>query len=162
LLEPSARRVLVSVVRLLRQEGRPARSLRQRRVVQRAVAEPGRTRRWWRRRWPWRRRGPRPGGRPGAGPRGRPRRRPQRGAAPGGAPGGPGGGGRGGAPQNTLYRDLGNQPVSARIEHVLAQTSKVHPQIRTELESSFAVWWKNVKYSEGSYATGLAAERRQT
>ncbi|HEX4346491.1 MAG TPA: FAD-dependent oxidoreductase [Vicinamibacterales bacterium] len=83
-------------------------------------------------------------------------------AAAAGRGGAGGGGGRGGAPANTLYRDLGNQPVAARVEHVLTHTSKVHPQVRTELESSFAVWWKNVKYSEGSYATGLAAERRQT
>jgi len=88
-------------------------------------------------------------------------------AAAAAAAGGRGGRGAGpdGAPRppaNTLFRDLGNQPVSARIEHVLTHASKVHPQLRTELESSFAVWWKNVKYSEGSYATGLAAERRQT
>ena len=76
-----------------------------------------------------------------------------RGAAPDGAAPRP--------PANTLFRDLGNQPVAARIEHVLMHASKVHPQIRKELESTFAVWWKNVKYSEGSYATGLPAARRQ-
>ena len=65
------------------------------------------------------------------------------------------------APANTFFADLGKLPVATRIEHVLNHASKVHPQIRVECESSFAVWWKNVKYSEGGYATGLAAERRQ-
>ena len=64
-------------------------------------------------------------------------------------------------PANTLFGDLGKQPVSARIEHVLTHASKVHPQVRTELDNAFAVWWKNVKYSEGGYASGLAQERRE-
>jgi monoamine oxidase len=47
-----------------------------------------------------------------------------------------------------------------RLEHVLSNASKVHPQIRKEYESSFGVWWKKVKYSEGGYATGSATARR--
>ena len=46
------------------------------------------------------------------------------------------------------------EPPAQRLEHVLANASKVHPQMRSELESSFGVWWKKVKYSEGGYATG--------
>ena len=49
-----------------------------------------------------------------------------------------------------------DQTPAQRVEHVLANASKVHPQIRTEFESAFGVWWKKVKYSEGGYATGAA------
>lgn len=54
-----------------------------------------------------------------------------------------------------------DQPVAARIEHVLTHTSKVHPQIRTEFESAYAVWWKKVPYNMGGYATGRNEARRQ-
>ena len=54
-----------------------------------------------------------------------------------------------------------DQPVAARIEHVLTHASKVHPQIRTELESAYAVWWKKVKYNMGGYASGRNEARRQ-
>jgi len=37
----------------------------------------------------------------------------------------------------------------------------VHPQVRQEFESAYAVWWKRVKYSEGGYATGAAVARRE-
>jgi monoamine oxidase len=56
--------------------------------------------------------------------------------------------------------DLLDQPVKARIEHVLMHASKVHPQIRQEFESAYAVWWRKVKYSQGGYASGGAAARR--
>jgi len=52
-----------------------------------------------------------------------------------------------------------DQTPAQRVEHVLANASKVHPQIRTEFESAFGVWWKKVKYSEGGYATGAAHAR---
>ena len=39
--------------------------------------------------------------------------------------------------------------------------SKVHPQIRTEFEGGFGVWWKKAKYSKGGYATGSATARRE-
>ncbi|HVB38789.1 MAG TPA: FAD-dependent oxidoreductase, partial [Vicinamibacterales bacterium] len=55
---------------------------------------------------------------------------------------------------------LEEQPVAARLEHVLTHASKVHPQMRQEFESAYAVWWRRVKYSEGGYATGSAAARR--
>ena len=43
-------------------------------------------------------------------------------------------------------------PVARRIEHVLSHASKVHPQIRDEYESAYAVWWPRVEYSLGAYA----------
>jgi monoamine oxidase len=54
-----------------------------------------------------------------------------------------------------------DQPVAARIEHVLTHASKVHPQIRTEFESAYAVWWKKVPYNMGGYASGRNEARRQ-
>jgi len=57
--------------------------------------------------------------------------------------------------------NLLDQPVAARIEHVLTHASKVHPQIRTEFESAYAVWWKKVPYNMGGYATGRNEARRQ-
>jgi monoamine oxidase len=56
--------------------------------------------------------------------------------------------------------DLLDQPVKARVEHVLMHASKVHPQIRQEFESAYAVWWRRVKYSQGGYASGAAIARR--
>lgn len=57
--------------------------------------------------------------------------------------------------------DLLNQPVAARIEHVLTHASKVHPQIRAEFESGYAVYWKKVPYSNGGYATVRAVSLRE-
>jgi monoamine oxidase len=54
-----------------------------------------------------------------------------------------------------------DQPVAARIEHVLTHASKVHPQIRAEFQSAYAVWWKKVPYNMGGYATGRNEARRQ-
>ena len=54
-----------------------------------------------------------------------------------------------------------DQPVAARIEHVLTHASKVHPQVRTEFESAYAVWWKKVPYNMGGYASGRNEARRQ-
>jgi monoamine oxidase len=56
--------------------------------------------------------------------------------------------------------DLLDRPVKARVEHVLMHASKVHPQIRQEFESAYAVWWKKVKYSQGGYASGAPPARR--
>src|SRR6476620_2829003 len=62
---------------------------------------------------------------------------------------------------NATVGDLINQPVKARVEHVLTHASKVHPQIRQEFENAYEVWWKRVKYSQGGYATGAAVARRE-
>ena len=51
-------------------------------------------------------------------------------------------------------------PSSARVEHVLTHASKVHPQIRQEFESAYAVWWRKVKYSQGGFASGAPPARR--
>jgi monoamine oxidase len=56
--------------------------------------------------------------------------------------------------------DLLDQPVKARVEHVLTHASKVHPQIRKEFESGYAVWWKKVKYNQGGFASGAPPARR--
>jgi len=61
---------------------------------------------------------------------------------------------------NQPVGDLLERPIRERIEHVLTHASKVHPQIRQEFESAFAVWWRNVKYSQGGYAAGVTAARR--
>ena len=53
-----------------------------------------------------------------------------------------------------------DQTPTQRIEHVLMNAAKVHPQVRTEFESGFGVWWKKAKYNEGGYATGSASARR--
>jgi len=53
-----------------------------------------------------------------------------------------------------------DQPIAARVEHVLMHASKVHPQMRAEFESAYAVFWKKVKYNMGGYATGRNEARR--
>src|SRR5215510_1908736 len=61
---------------------------------------------------------------------------------------------------NAAVGELINQPVKARVEHVLTHASKVHPQIRKEFESGYAVWWKKVKYNVGGFASGAPPARR--
>jgi monoamine oxidase len=56
--------------------------------------------------------------------------------------------------------DLLDRPVKDRIDHVVMHASKVHPQIRDEFESAYAVWWRKVKYNLGGYASGSAQARR--
>ena len=46
---------------------------------------------------------------------------------------------------------LGDLPFQGRIEHVLTQASKVHPQMREEFETAYSVWWDKVPYSLGAY-----------
>ena len=58
--------------------------------------------------------------------------------------------------------NLLDQPIAARVEHVLSHASKVHPQIRTEFENAYAVWWRKVPYNEGGYASVRSDERRKT
>ena len=47
-----------------------------------------------------------------------------------------------------------NMPSKGRVEHVLQHASKVHPQIRQELESAYCIFWEKIKYSMGAYAAG--------
>jgi len=57
--------------------------------------------------------------------------------------------------------DLIEKPMAARVEHVLMNSSKVHPQIRQEFESAYGVWWQNVEYSRGGYASAPLERRAQ-
>ena len=50
--------------------------------------------------------------------------------------------------------------VEERVEHVLAHSSKIHPQIRQEFESAYSVWWRKVEYSRGGFAPGGSPSRR--
>ncbi len=62
-----------------------------------------------------------------------------------------------------INRGIGNlidQPIAARVEHVMSNASKVHPQLRQEFQSAYGVWWRRVKYSEGGYAGGGGEARR--
>ena len=61
---------------------------------------------------------------------------------------------------NAPIGDLIDRSVKARIDHVLTHATKVHPQIRQEFESAYAVWWRKVKYNQGGYATGSSSARR--
>jgi monoamine oxidase len=61
----------------------------------------------------------------------------------------------GGQPANLI-----DQPIAARVEHVLTHSSKVHPQIRQEFESAYGVWWQKVEYSRGGYAGSATTARR--
>ena len=56
--------------------------------------------------------------------------------------------------------NLSDHPIAERVEHVLTHSSKVHPQIRQEFESSYCVWWRMVQYSLGGFATGAPPTRR--
>jgi monoamine oxidase len=61
---------------------------------------------------------------------------------------------------NGPIADLIDRPIKERVEHVLTHASKVHPQIRKEFESAYAVWWRKVKYSQGGFAPGAPPMRR--
>ena len=55
---------------------------------------------------------------------------------------------------NGRINDLHQQPVQARIEHVLTESSKVHPQMRQEYDNAYVVWWEHIEYSRGGWASG--------
>ena len=66
---------------------------------------------------------------------------------------------------NGQMSGLVDKPVAARVEHVLAHASKVHPQIRTEFETAYCTFWEKTPYSLGAFAGGGgagAAERLAT
>jgi monoamine oxidase len=62
---------------------------------------------------------------------------------------------------NAGFNELLDRPIAGRVEHVLMHASKVHPQIRQEFESAYAVWWRKVKYSQGGFAPGAPPMRRE-
>jgi monoamine oxidase len=53
---------------------------------------------------------------------------------------------------------MADMPFDGRIEHVLTQASKVHPQMREEFETAYCVWWDKVPYSLGAYGRTPAPE----
>jgi monoamine oxidase len=53
---------------------------------------------------------------------------------------------------------LDRMSVAERVEHVLRQASKVHPQMREEFESAYAVWWEKVPHSLGGYGRSPSPE----
>jgi monoamine oxidase len=53
---------------------------------------------------------------------------------------------------------LDAMPVAGRIEHVLAQASKVHPQMRETFETAYCAWWEKIPYSHGAYGRTPGAE----
>jgi monoamine oxidase len=55
---------------------------------------------------------------------------------------------------NGHMSDVVDMPVNARVDHVLTHASKVHPQIRKEFESAYAVFWEKVQYSLGAFSGG--------
>jgi monoamine oxidase len=59
---------------------------------------------------------------------------------------------------SSLQAGLNELPVRERVEHVLTQASKVHPQMREEFEHAYSVWWEKVQYSEGAYGRGPSDE----
>jgi monoamine oxidase len=59
---------------------------------------------------------------------------------------------------NSTQAGLDALPVRGRVEHVLTQASKVHPQMREEFEAAYCVWWEKVPYSVGAYGRSPAAE----
>ena len=54
---------------------------------------------------------------------------------------------------------LGDMPIQARIEYVLTNASKVHPQMREEFETAYCIWWDKVPYSLGAYPRTPPPER---
>jgi monoamine oxidase len=56
---------------------------------------------------------------------------------------------------------LTDKSIAERIEHVVTQTSKFHPQIGEEFETGYAAFWRNIKYSRGAYAGNPGARLAQ-
>jgi len=54
-----------------------------------------------------------------------------------------------------------NMPVKERIEHVLTHASRVHPQIRTEFDNAYCVFWEKIPYSLGAFSGGGGGGERR-
>lgn len=54
---------------------------------------------------------------------------------------------------------LQEMPIPARIQHVVSNATKFHPQIATEFETGYAKCWANIKYSEGAFGTASGENR---
>jgi monoamine oxidase len=55
---------------------------------------------------------------------------------------------------NGQMQGVSNLPLKGRVEHVLSHASKVHPQVRTEFDSAYSVFWEKVPYSMGAFSGG--------
>lgn len=60
---------------------------------------------------------------------------------------------------NGRMQNVVDMPVKERVEHVLKHASKVHPQMRAEFESAYAVFWEKVQYSQGAFSGGGGGPR---
>ncbi len=58
---------------------------------------------------------------------------------------------------------LNDLPIQQRIEHVVANASKFHPQMREEFDNGYAAFWSKIQYSNGAYASnpGVLLEELQ-
>ncbi|MGI9626146.1 MAG: flavin monoamine oxidase family protein [Longimicrobiales bacterium] len=56
--------------------------------------------------------------------------------------------------------ELNEKPVGERLEHVLSQAEKAHPQMRDEFEAAYSVWWTKVPFSLGAYGRTPSEERQ--
>ncbi len=54
--------------------------------------------------------------------------------------------------------DMDTKTVQGRVEYVLTQASKGHPQMREEFEHAYCVWWDKVEYSLGAYGRRAESE----
>jgi monoamine oxidase len=54
---------------------------------------------------------------------------------------------------NAQVGEVGKNPIAGRIEHVIRNGSRFHPQMREEFETGYAVFWDRIKYSNGAYAS---------
>jgi monoamine oxidase len=54
---------------------------------------------------------------------------------------------------NGTMAQLNERPIAERIQHVIDNGSKFHPQMREEFETGYAAFWTNIKYSHGAYAS---------
>ena len=55
---------------------------------------------------------------------------------------------------NGRMAGLADLPLDGRVEHVLTQAGKVHPQIRDAFETAYGVWWEKIPYSLGAPTVG--------
>ena len=55
---------------------------------------------------------------------------------------------------------MGQLPHADRLARAIEQGSSIHPQYRTELESSFSVAWENVPFNRGGWAQYTEAQRK--
>jgi len=55
----------------------------------------------------------------------------------------------------------GLSPLSneERLEHVLRNAERAHPQLREEFENGYCVLWEKLRYSHGAIASGSSGER---